>query len=153
MQYEAKKGRWDVRLDDHSDGSEVVSLKPSSLTVMRSFASVVRADAAIVASLGRSVAASAAHVASEEAAVGEHGVCPHTHLEEWHGAPEPFHWRNAAHSALLRFFFRSRSVKTGIPGKSGRAVSVTSAMAPSSLMKRLRIVTVPDPNMSISPRP
>ena len=56
-----------------------------------SFGSVVRADAGIVASLGRSVAASAAHVASEEAAVGEHGVCPHTHLEEWHGAPEPFH--------------------------------------------------------------
>ena len=37
------------------------------------------------------MAASAAHIASEEAAVGEHGVCPHTHLEEWHGAPEPFH--------------------------------------------------------------
>ena len=91
VQYDEKKGRWDVRLDDHSDGGEVVSLKPSSLTVMRSFASVVRADAAIVASLGRSVAASAAHIASEEAAVGEHGVCPHTHLEEWHGAPEPFH--------------------------------------------------------------
>ena len=56
-----------------------------------SFRRMVHGDAEIVASLERSVAASAAHVASEEAAVGEHGVCPHTHLEEWHGAPEPFH--------------------------------------------------------------
>ena len=56
-----------------------------------SFGSVVRADAAIVATLGHSVAASAAHIASEEAAMGEHGVCPHTHLEEWHGAAERFH--------------------------------------------------------------
>ena len=56
-----------------------------------SFATVVHADAGIVASLERSVAASAAHMAREEAALGDGGVCPHTHLEEWHGAPEPFH--------------------------------------------------------------
>ena len=56
-----------------------------------SFATVVHGDAGIVASLERSVALSAAHMASEEAILGHGGVCPHTHLEEWHGAPEPFH--------------------------------------------------------------
>lgn len=47
----------------------------------------LRADPAIVVSLQRSVAAAQKH----EIASQMSRECRHTYLEQWHGAPQPFH--------------------------------------------------------------